>query len=65
VEELPIMLRLKIEHNQPVFNEGTAMKPVISYLENFLANVVINAAHMKVPSIAWMPATNLKSPKGL
>jgi hypothetical protein len=45
--------------------DGGCEELAISYLENFLANVVMNAAHMKVPSIASIPAINLNMPMGL
>jgi len=43
----------------------TAKGFVIVHLENFLAKVVMNAAHMNVPRMASMPAMNLNKPNGL
>ena len=43
----------------------TAKVFVIVHLENFLAKVVMNAAHMNVPRMASMPAMNLDKPNGL
>ena len=45
----------------PNLNQNEKM---IHYLIYFLAKVVINAAHMKVPSMASNPAINLKSAVG-